>query len=337
MKKRLDYISWIQFIGVLCVILGHSMNNIAVPEAFLAVKAWIYVFHMPLFFGVSGYLFSFNGGFEHKGGYWRTLEGKASRLLLPYVIWNLLFIAPKILMADYTNDQVELTPQYFGMLMLFPRNNILGHTWFLFALFEMFVIAIILEKWRKNKLLWIPVASVLVVVNCFCVTERFLAVGDLMKNGIFFWIGLLLGSVDISKLKETATSRSVVIWTAAITVLCTIVWLFTRDGFNSTMPVNTLLLGFAVIFMIGILQMRLSISGKFIDFVSQNSFAIYIMHWPILMVIRLVVYQKLHWAPVPTMLTMFLGGLLIAAFIAWLFRQFKSPFMKGFSKVVLGM
>lgn len=337
MKKRLDYIAWIQFIGVLCVIFGHSMNNIAVPDAFISVKAWIYVFHMPLFFIVSGYLFSYNGGFKHKGGYWGTLKGKASRLLLPYVIWNLLFIAPKVIMADYTNDQVELTPQYFGMLMLYPRNNILGHTWFLFALFEMFVIAILFERWRKNRSLWIPVACILVVVNCFCITERFLAVGDLMKNGVFFWIGLLLGSAEIDKLKEIAISRSVMIWTAAIVIGCTVIWSFTRDGFNSNMPVNTLLLGFAVIFMIGMLQMKFNIKGKFIDFVSQNSFAIYIMHWPILMVIRLVVYQKLHWAPVPAMITMFLGGLLIASAIAWLFRQFKSPLMRSFNKVVLGI
>ena len=55
------------------------------------------------------------------------------------------------------------------------------------------------------------------------------------------------------------------------------------------------------------------------------------------MVIRLIIYQKLHVAPIPTMLIMFFGGLAIASGIAWVFRQFKSPFIKGLNKVVLGM
>lgn len=337
MKQRLDYISWIQFVGVLCVIFGHSMNDIAVPSFFLDVKAWIYVFHMPLFFLVSGYLFSFNGGFGHKGGYWGTIKGKIIRLLVPYIIWNVLFIVPKIMMADYTNDQVELTPEYYGMLMLYPRNNILGHTWFLFALFEMFIIAIAFEKWKKNRLLWIPVACALAVLNCFGVTDRFLAIGDLMKNGIFFWIGLLLGTVDVEELKRMTTDKSLFIFGWVIIVGCTVIWAIRHNGYENTMPVNTLLLGLSIILMLGVLQIKLGIHGPLIEFVSRNSFAIYIMHWPILMVIRFIFYQKMHLAPIPTMLIMFVGGFAIAAGVAWLFRQFKSPFMKGFNKIVLGM
>lgn len=337
MKQRLEYVSWIQFIGVLCVIFGHSMNSIDVPELFKTIKAWIYIFHMPLFFLVSGYLFSYTGGFGHKGGYIGTLKNKFTRLIVPYLIWNILFIVPKILMADFTNDQVKLTPEYFGMLMLYPRNNILGHTWFLFALFEMFVISILLERWKNNRLLWIPVACILIVLNCFGVTDRFLAAGDLMKNGIFFWIGMLLGTLEVEKLKSIATNRELMIWTSAIVVGCTIIWSFTHDGFKSSMPVNVLLLGFSILFLFGMLQVKYGIRGGLIEFVSRNSFAIYIVHWPILMTIRFLLYQKMHLSPVATMLIMFVGGFAIAAGLAWLFRQFKSSFMKGFNKVVLGM
>lgn len=337
MKRRLDYISWIQFIGVLCVIFGHSMNDIAVPDALREVKYWVYIFHMPLFFLVSGYLFSYTGGFEHRGGVWGTLKSKFSRLVIPYIIWNVLFIAPKIMMADYINDRVEMTPGYFGMLMLYPRNNILGHTWFLFALFEMFVIAILFERWKRNKLLWIPVACVLAIVYCFQVSEVFLAIGDLMKNGVFFWIGLLLGTVSCDRIREMALNRSLLIWAAAIILGTTFVWSYNHIIFTSTIPLNSLILGLCVILFLGMIQIKLDIKGRIINFVSQNSFAIYIMHWPILMVIRLVIYQKLHLSPILTMIIMFLGGFVISCAIAWLFRQFKTPFMKGFGKVVLGM
>lgn len=340
--KRLSYISWIQFIGVLCVIFGHSMNDVAIPEFFRQVKYWIYTFHMPLFFMVSAYLFSYNGGFAHKGGYRGTFSGKFSRLIIPYIIWNLLFIYPKVAMADYTNDQVELTPQYFGMLMLYPRNNILGHTWFLFALFEMFVLAIIMEKIKQNKLFWIPVACVLAVVNCLggvIAEERFLAISDLMKNGIFFWLGLLLGTMDVTELKSISTNRQLMQWTLGIILGCTIIWSISNDGIKSSQPANMLLLGIAIILFLGMLQMKFNICHPFIEFVSRNSFAIYIMHWPILMVVRFVVYQKMHIDPIITMCLMFFGGIVIASFFLGLLTNFskKSSIIKSVSKVVFGM
>lgn len=330
-KKRLDYVSWIQFIGVMSVIFGHSMNSIAVPEWLHDVKMWVYTYHMPLFFLVSSYLFSYLGGFE-RHGYKETFKGKFSRLLLPYIIWNVAFFVPKIMMVDYIPETVEWTPEYFFKLFLSPRDNILGHTWFLCALFEMFVLTIALEKIRKNKQLWIPMTLLLVVLNCFGVSERFLAVGDLMKNGIYFWIGLLLGGVRKENLVSYGKSNYT-LWSLILLVaVLTCVWIY-----DSTMLINTQMLGFGVLFLLGALQMKFDIKWLFIEFVSRNAFCIYIIHWPILMVIRLIIYQKMHVAPIPSMLCMLVLGIGISAGIAWILRQFKSPFMNGVKKVVFGM
>lgn len=336
-KQRLGIISFIQFVGVLSVIYGHSMNSLGVPHWLLETKYWVYTYHMPLFFLVSAYLFSYYDGFRHKGGYKGTLWSKCERLIIPYIIWNVLFIAPKYLLADYSSDHIELTPGYFFYIMLSPRNNILGHTWFLFALFEMFILAIIFEKLKVYKRLWIPVAMILLVINCFGVQERFLAVGDLMKNGIYFWVGLLLGTVDLNKLTEWAKDRSVILTLFFILVFGTIVWAFNHMGINGPMHVNTCILGFSVILMLGVIQIKYEINNSFVEFVSANSFAIYIMHWPILMVIRAVVHHTLHWPPVICMLTMLIGGLAVACAIAYLLRKMDWPLMRGVRKYVFGM
>ena len=292
---------------------------------------------MPLFFLISAFLFSFYGGFEHKGGYKKTLWAKFERLIVPYIIWNVLFIAPKYFLADYSVDHIELTPGYFFHIMLSPRDNILGHTWFLFALFEIYVIAIIFEKLKTNKRLWIPVTIVMLVINCFGVQNRFLAVGDLMKNGIYFWIGLLLGTVDLSRLLDWAKDRTIAIALLIICIGSSIVWVYTHTGFSSSMTINLCVLGFTVIILLGIFQINLNINSRFIDFVSVNSFAIYIMHWPILMVIRAVVHHTLHWPPIVCMLTMSLGGFAIATGIAYLLSKMDCSIMKGIRKYVFGM
>lgn len=336
-KRRLGFISFIQFVGVFSVIYGHSMNSIEVPQWLLETKYWVYTYHMPLFFLVSGYLFSFHGGFEHKGGYKGTLWSKFERLIIPYVIWNMLFIAPKYFLTDYSVDHLKFTPSYFFHIMLSPRDNILGHTWFLFALFEMFVIAIILEKWKANKLLWIPVAMVLTVINCFGVGERYLAVGDLMKNGIYFWIGLLLGTADLNKLIDWVVDKTLFIALMFILIGGTVVWAFSHNGVHSMYLFNTCVLGFAVILLIGITQIKFSINNRFVDFVSVNSFAIYIMHWPILMIIRAIVHHTLHLPPVICMLTMFFLGGAISTCIAYLLRKMNLPYINVIRKYVFGM
>lgn len=336
-KQRLGFISFIQFVGVLSVIYGHSMNSLDVPQWLLETKYWVYTYHMPLFFLVSAFLFSYYGGFSHKGGYKGTLWSKFERLIIPYIIWNVLFIAPKYFLADYSVDHIELTPGYFFNIMLSPRDNILGHTWFLFALFEMFVFAILFEKLKANKRLWILVSIILLVVNCFGVQDRFLAVGDLMKNGIYFWIGLLLGTVDTDNIKHWAKDKSIIISLFLICFGGSIVWAFNHEGMISSMLVNTCFLGFSVILLLGILQIKYDINNSFIEFVSVNSFAIYIMHWPILMVIRAVVNYKLHWSPVLCMLIMLFGGLIIASILAYMLRKMNWPMMKGIRKYVFGM
>lgn len=336
-KKRLGFLSFIQFVGVLSVIYGHSMNSLEVPQWLLETKYWVYTYHMPLFFLVSAYLFSYYGGFSHKGGYKATLWAKFERLIIPYIIWNALFIAPKYFLTDYSVDHIELTPDYFFHIMLSPRDNILGHTWFLFALFEMFILAILFEKLKMNKRLWIPVAMILLGVNCFGVQERFLAVGDLMKNGIFFWVGLLLGTMDLSKLTEWAKDKSIILAMLFISIEGTIAWAFNHDGVNSPLLVNTCFLGFSVILLLGTIQIKYGFNNPFIEFVSVNSFAIYIMHWPILMVIRAVVRHTLLLPPMICMLTMFLGGLVIASVLAYLIRKMNWPVMKGIRKYVFGM
>ena len=50
MTKRIEWIDTAKGIGLICVILGHMR----VPY----LSTWIYTFHMPLFFFLSGAVFS---------------------------------------------------------------------------------------------------------------------------------------------------------------------------------------------------------------------------------------------------------------------------------------
>ena len=334
-ESRIAFISFLQFIGVISVIFGHSMNGISAPGLLTDIKAWIYTWHMPLFFFVSAFLFAYKGGYDQ--GYKNVLSKRFWRLLVPYVIWNAAFIIPKYLLmpllGDVTKDTaVEFSVQYFIRIILRPRDNILGHTWFLFALFEMFLIAILFDKARRKKELWIPITLVLIIINCFGVENRWLAVGDLMKNGVFFWCGLLLGSFKPDDVATWLKDKWLVGSAILIVIGSTIVWIF-----NSDLNINTVVLGITVLFLFMIIQLLSGIRGGLIEFVSRNSFPIYIMHWPIIMVLRLFFYQKIGLPPVPSMIINLVLGFGIAYGITYLLRKIKTPWIQKICTVVFGM
>lgn len=332
-QNRIGFVSFLQFVGVISVIFGHSMNSIDVPTIYTEVKAWIYTFHMPLFFFISGFLFSYKNGYER--GYKKVISNRFSRLIIPYVIWNSIFIFPKIIFdSSLANDNESFTFsfEYILRLILFPRQTILGHTWFLFALFEMFIIAILLDKARKEKKLWIQITAVLILVNCFGVQSQFLAISDLMKNGIFFWIGIIMGNFTPYQIEEYLKNKTVIFSTLVLVIFTSIVWIFDKN-----MLINVLLLGIAILTLFIIVQVKFQISGDLINFVSLNSFSIYILHWPVIMVLRLIFYQKLNFVPELAMLINFVLGFFIPCFVTCFLRKIKIKWITKVCSFIFGM
>ncbi len=333
--SRILFVSFLQFVGVISVIFGHAMNGISVPSIFTDIKAWIYTYHMPLFFFVSAFLFSYKGGYDQ--GYKNVLSKRFWRLLVPYVIWNAAFIIPKYLLIPMLSDvskdtAVEFSVEYFLRIILRPRDNILGHTWFLCGLFEMFLLAILFDKARRKKELWIPITLALIIVNCFGIENRWLAVGDLMKNGVFFWCGLLLGSFETDDIATWLKGKLIVGSIALLVIGTTIIWALKPD-----MNINTFVLGISIIFLFMVFQILTGIQGGLIEFVSRNSFPIYILHWPTIMVLRLVFYQKLGLSPVLSMVMNLVLGFAIPCGIVFVLRKLKAQWIQRICTAVFGM
>lgn len=77
-EKRLNWVDYIKGIGIILVVIGHTTS---IGDIW---KTWIYTFHMPLFFCISGYLFKHN----------RPITSMAQRLLLPLLIYMLIIVMP---------------------------------------------------------------------------------------------------------------------------------------------------------------------------------------------------------------------------------------------------
>lgn len=76
--KRYAYLDYARVIVAFFVIFGHL-----IPDSDMCIRPYIYAFHMPFFFIVSGIL--------HKNMGYIPMEKYLRTLILPFLLFNLLF------------------------------------------------------------------------------------------------------------------------------------------------------------------------------------------------------------------------------------------------------
>ncbi|WP_338449552.1 acyltransferase family protein [Niallia oryzisoli] len=138
MNNRIQWIDSSKGIGILLVILGHTMIQ-------GELRGQIYAFHMPLFFFISGFLFS-NRKYPDLKGF---IFAKAKSLLIPYVSFSIISI---LLMKIFQLGTIDI-PNLIKTFLLSERNGIYFDQplWFLTSLFTIEVIFYLLVKYVKKQ------------------------------------------------------------------------------------------------------------------------------------------------------------------------------------------
>lgn len=162
-NKRIDYLDVAKFIGLLLVCFCH----IPMPEGNFHV--WVYSFHMPLFFIVSGIFFSPD----------KFDVGKSAlQMLVPFVIFNIIALVISMFIGTVSTGMVKL-PDVTSDFIIRSKYTI-GPSWFLLSLFVLRVYCGIILKYLNNRCL---VASSFLIMLVFYITS---------DSG--FWYVLSLGS-----------------------------------------------------------------------------------------------------------------------------------------------
>ncbi|MGZ0655550.1 acyltransferase family protein [Coraliomargarita sp. W4R53] len=109
--KRLFWLDYLKAFGIFLVVYGHSGS--VNPE----VGRWIYSFHMPLFFLISGYLFSDKSILSDFRPF---LLKNIGAIIPPYVLFSLLGYAAWVSVGRHMGSNTELDiPIYYPILATF--------------------------------------------------------------------------------------------------------------------------------------------------------------------------------------------------------------------------
>ena len=160
MLKRIDYIDILKGVGIIFVVIGHLYLNPFVDE-------YIYSFHLPLFFIVSGLLLNV----ERYPNFKIFFVSRIKSLYVPFIIFYLLiWLYWFFIERRFRFFEVSPFETAFGIIWgsdsqrwIYPA----GVLWFVMALLSLEIIVYSIVKQNWNYLLKILILVILFVIGLF--------------------------------------------------------------------------------------------------------------------------------------------------------------------------
>ncbi len=191
--NRDNTIDLLRGIAIIIVYLGHSI--LYHPIGMEAMYPWCHQlattigsFNMPLFFILSGYLFS-----KSQKGVKEQYEGKVKRLLIPYLFTMTILIGMKLVLPASMSYNQAVGGGYKSLVI-----NALcygGDRWFVYVMFLIYVILIPFKKLLDKR--WIPVVLIIALTGLYFlkVMPEFMKLNDVFYFMVFFLAGYMVKDV----------------------------------------------------------------------------------------------------------------------------------------------
>jgi fucose 4-O-acetylase-like acetyltransferase len=187
-------------IGIILVVVGH-FHPVVSPNYWSVMRKIIYLFHMPLFFILSGYLYN-----HGKYSYRDLIITKTKRLLYPFASIAAVFFLIKYLAGMVVNIDHPVNIDSVYALLLDPVHSYMPLLWFVHALFFIFAIYPLARLFMNNFL----ILFFLLIINVIFGSD-YLIFGNALANIPFFVVGVILKeNKKISKMNISEDWRYVV-------------------------------------------------------------------------------------------------------------------------------
>ncbi len=286
-KNRIAWIDMAKGYGMLAVIIAHIVYRGPLHD-------WIYTFHMPVYFFLSGYVFSNKDKFDV------FVKKKARSLLVPYFSLGIPMVVFTFLLKLYQNSfTVNFAKELVKNFIIQKRQWTL---WYIACLFFLNIIFYLITKSVKTNRL-----RALVVLGMSVVGLAYYKSGGLpLPWNIdacfvaipFFFVGFVMKQ-NLNKVEKILSETKINVLLFIVFGLINVVFgylnikttgkgleMFNREYAN---PIFTYISAFAGIFAIIIFSRFFSL--KPIKFIGENSLVYYAWHQTIMMPITKIVFK----------------------------------------------
>lgn len=268
--KRLKHIDTAKGLGIILVVWGHSLIEFGYYI--------IYMFHMPLFFYLSGI-------FHRQGGYVELLSKKFRGLIVPLVIF-MVILFPVSYMVD---DQcaVNLAPPHL--------RGVFGPLWFLISLFFLSAIYHPMLKFRPavRLVVCIGLSFLLGFLPAIFNLQNYMYCFTTFSALAFYAMGNIIGDKFV-KMKRMYLAILFIVSAMALIAMYFVSYKYLHYGatdmFDNTLPPNFALfvlaavIGILMVLFLSILVAGNNIATKTLAFIGECSMYIFAFHLAIMTV-----------------------------------------------------
>ncbi|MGN1267071.1 MAG: acyltransferase family protein [Dorea sp.] len=224
-KKRIDWVDVAKGIGMICVILVHVEEYFMPPGTLVSTKIPLYTFHMPLFFFMSGYLFSMKSSFGE------FLKNKCKRILIPYACLGIILV----LFDSWWQGRNPFGDPWFqadlfkGELMALLTQNRFWTLWFIACLFWLNILFYILVRFVKKEQIRAIIVVILAAAGVLYYKNGGAALPwnvDICLTALpFFYVGYVCRKTDFinQKILSKKSKYAVCVGMIALDAVCAVV------------------------------------------------------------------------------------------------------------------
>ncbi|KOP78668.1 hypothetical protein AMS59_12700 [Lysinibacillus sp. FJAT-14745] len=281
-KEYLNWIDILKGLGIILVILGHIRLS---PE----LISYIYLFHMPLFFFISGYLMNIN----KYDSFNQLLKKKTRTLLIPYFTFSVISI---ICYSVIGHKDIDVSATILSFIEG-KRNEIYFNVplWFLVGLFVVEIMYYIQKKLLRNDILLLILAIFInfiavVFLNVIETPNWIWSIDTAMYYLLYYQLGNLFriykDKIDFKKVFNKVAVGIFVFLCISFNLLSLISPDLINYVYNSLNANSGFLFIRLIIYAIsGIvtyvcLAMYIKKSTT-LEYIGKNSLIIFALHWPI--------------------------------------------------------
>ena len=202
-------------IGIILVVAGH-ISGVAgdAGPSWIWLKSFLYQFHIPLFFFLSGLFFKPD---EQWGSF---LIKKIKRLYVPYVVANLIFLVVDVILRKISgidiivDDDLKHAVKIVLGIGLAPLG---GATWFLIALFRSVILYKIVNALCRGRQAVVSLICISIGIVGLFATSKF-AISSTMVAVAFYWLGVFRKSA-VFRLDKISPIWKIVVALLSLVVL----------------------------------------------------------------------------------------------------------------------
>lgn len=312
-KKRVFWIDNMKAIGIMLVIIGHNNSKLI---------NYIYAFHMPLFFFISGVLF----GEKKTKNFKEYFIHKFKTIMIPYISFSIVLFFNWVFIRKNYRNGYSLKRNIFGIFYAIGEHEFMNwglQMWFLPCLFVTSIIFYLIRKENKKKTIKIMILLSIIGYSIGIFIEHINGIYPIIRLPwsidtalmavMFFGVGYYM--------KEKLLSRKEIGKSYLIKLIVSIIIFIGLVNINGRVDMNTLIyknyllflsaafVGIAIVYFIS----NLLPESKIAAYLSVNTLFLLAFHMEALRYIKLIVLQKLI---IPTYMEEFMARPIIAVVIA---------------------